>query len=307
MSPSPARRGIALVLSLMALSLLSVTGLGLLQTATNHVINADLVVEHAQVEALLNDLVTLAPVLVSAEDVRAPDERSLDGSVRVIDQQVGSTHVRVDRLDLSGRLYVSMLRSFAADGLPRPLNDLGPRLATRSGDSRPAQDWTLDELADVLDPLQQQLVRPFPVTPEAGQVTLADWVTPHGDGSLNIQSAPIPLLRAALHGLDPTASTMAISARLHGEEIPDEIARQLIVERRRLVSPTGSRAIPLATDARALAFHITISQQTTCEQWWIVLEHSIQDKTRAREGSSLRRPVDPDRGSWQVTRWRRIG
>lgn len=298
------RRGVALLLALLAVSLLSVTGVGLVRTATNHAVSSDLTTERAQAESLLMDIAAMFPSLMTSDDTRPAGEIQPGEAVRVLDRRIEHLHVWVDRHDLSGRLHLSQVSTFAAQGLPSALDGLGAAINKQERTQEETQSMTLEQIIALLPAHDQVGVRAF-TGHESDAVVLSDWVTPHGDGTLNIQTAPIALLRAALQGLDPTAANDAIAHRLRGEAIPASLARQLITERRRRATPTGStRAIPLSTNTRAVAFHVTIEQQSTIEQWWIVLEPR-DDKSEPATGWSLVRPIDP-KASWQITRWRRI-
>jgi hypothetical protein len=103
------------------------------------------------------------------------------------------------------------------------------------------------------------------------------WITTRGAEpfALNVDSAPIPLLEAALTGRDPGAAARALAARREGLRVPPEVVATL--------SGSGTaNATPLTSASNAAGFIVTIRRvgeghpeaesESGGQRFWLVAE-----------------------------------
>lgn len=300
------RRGFAMLLALAALMLISTLGVGLLRSATNrtmasrHALNeahAGLIAERIERE-ILHWLETSPDAL---EMITQP------GWTLLHEHHADLQAVHVHAMDLTGRLHFSGFTSKAAAGLPSTLqaalrDHIVPHPARAAPRDAAPPSPLLEECVDISVLERGSPWRLFPrpanVNPEAVDEYAAHWMTGLGDGGLNIHSAPVPLLAAALvgHGVARGDCEQAIALRQDGQPISGSLANRIIVSRRPFEQHSG--AIPLTDRCRALALLITVRGNEPERAWWIAIEHRALP--RAPRRSADRRPA------WHVVERRRV-
>lgn len=171
---TPHRRGVALLLALLVLSVVAAASVGMLRTGTDASLGS-----RARAQAVECDLniESLLPHLLGwlsrdADDAaRESEPRPAlgPGLNRVMDQQHNGVRITVDAIDLSGRLHVRYLDSFAAGGLSEPLRSLKSRdlqpsaTNTRADDiSPPVLPETIASLASARAESMDEHVDAFP-------------------------------------------------------------------------------------------------------------------------------------------------
>ena len=135
---------------------------------------------------------------------------TLDDWTTVLDAEQSGMRVAVRAIDCSGRLRLDLLDSAAARGLPSELKNL---------DAVATKDLTRTDpiLLNMVSGVPYDLPTMHDTEPSD---TAAHWLTPFGSGALNLNTAPMPLLTAALVGLDPRASRQILQARQTSSPIP---------------------------------------------------------------------------------------
>ncbi|MCA9293222.1 MAG: hypothetical protein KDA20_05355 [Phycisphaerales bacterium] len=258
-APLTTRRGMALLLALLALSILSLTGVGLLRAASTSRLASTTDTTDAADRAIVRDLshMILARLREQAGPVADPDWLQ-PGSLTWLEQRLDAkTLVRVQALDLCGRLRVDQLDTFAASGLPAAV-----RRALRTDDI---------ELTSGTRPLLEAMLTEQP--PDDRATDPWRWVTTHGSGAISLHTAPLPLLRGALIGLEPTATTQVLAARTAETPIPADLAQRLIAERRqqRRAGGNNDRFVALTDRSEAIGITITIARAGLSPRtWWLV-------------------------------------
>ncbi len=265
-----------------------------------------------------------------------------DGSVRILEQPATGaegSRVVVDAIDLSGRLHIDALGTLGRNGLPPPLDQLSPAPALGPAPS-PAPGITsmLPDRGEGDAPLYPEamawwaldragaVVSSFPTRSDAEERDLAPsvvhWLAGPGHGAaadrrrraaqparptaLNIRTAPIELLRAALVGYDPALARTAMACRERGEPIPAEVVGSLVAASGR-ATPTGAMSVsggggggwvrtPLTARSAAYGFIVSVERAGGRVSWWVVAERSPPGARR----------TDPALGGWTITERRRV-
>jgi hypothetical protein len=250
------RRGAALLLALGALVAVTTLGAAALRAATTARLVGVADRDTAEAAQLVRDLEpALLAWLGSGAISGHSDWAPVFASVR------GSVGVTVHAVDLSGRLRIDRLESFAAMGLPQTLRmaELDELL------ERPAATPALVEEVAIAARCDA-----FPIS-HAGAPAFdaATWLTAYGDGALNVRTAPLPLLEAALRGADPSAARLLLVARQTGEPIPPAVMASI---QRRTAAGDADRLVALSTGSTAAAFLVTIEHGRVARRWWLVAE-----------------------------------
>ncbi|MBL0922083.1 MAG: hypothetical protein IBJ10_08130 [Phycisphaerales bacterium] len=327
---SRARRGAAMLLALAALVIVVPAGVAALRSAAARALasSASLDEERARVAALSIGPALLAWAANQDGSQTAPLRRR-DGLVRILDREgQDGARIVVDAIDLSGRLHVEALGTLARSGLPRPLDQMTVPAPTRreatSADPIPlmpeAIAWSVRRELDATAPT-------FPLSgagnADSLEPAVALWVTDHGRRqnagararpgqtptipALNIHTAPIELLRAALVGYDPAPARSALECRERGEPIPPEVAGSLAAASRAGGRGAGESGrswslTPLTTRSDAYGFLVAVERGATRVTWWIVAERSMQAARRGSMTSAGRGPAS----GWTITERRRV-
>ncbi len=281
------RRGAAMLIALMVLAAMTSLGAAALRSAAGALAEARSLADGAESARLVNDL---APVLLEwlAQDdlaILAPNRSVVDPGHAPRWPLVFSTsrdrlEVQVRAIDLSGRLRIDMMESFARLGLPEslqtldlPEHELPPpyeQLAREAVKASPGSD-----------------VRGFPAEDDGeAAVSIADWLTVRGSGALNVNTAPAPLLKAALAGAPPDAVRRLMALRRTDAPATSELLH-------RLRGPSHDRAVkrvPLTDQSDAVGFMISVRHGGALRRWWIAAE---------RDGAGLG-------GEWRIVEQRRI-
>lgn len=297
-----AHRGIALLLALVALSLLSVTGVGVLRSATNASVSSSVDSEEAAARAIVRELTPL--LLGWAEEhvelwqaelgAERHETRDMSKFFSILGERsafVNDRHIAIEAIDLSGRLHVSKISTLAATGLHV---DLGGALIEIGTPASPGQPRLLEQHFDPAWP-----IFPKAAAQDKSERAACLWITTHGSGALNLSTAPLSLLRAALIGLDPTVSRRIVEARRKGEPISPEDASGLVRARHAALGddPNG-RLVPLTTRSDSFGFIVSVSADADGlppRRWWVVAAEVV-----ATDRGRPRRP------EWRVVEWRRI-
>lgn len=334
------RPGAAMLLVLVAIAIVVPAGAAALRLASMRASESSdaLDEERARIAALVIEPALLAwasdpernaPLRPEMSDEVAP---SIDpsGFVRVLElSQSDGTCLVVDAIDLSGRLDIEMLDSLARNGLPPPLGQLTSQDFRPPGRSNEALVYP-EAISAAATKKSGSFVHAWPRR-EGDRSAAAIWLRgidrarPDQQGaspesteqsSVNIHSAPIELLRAALVGYDPGLARAAIEHRERGERIPQEIAASLVAASRRGSSgrsfADGSRLTPLTDKSDAYGFLVTWERGPVRTSWWIVAERGAPPVTRP-DGRSQPGPRAASRGTngrsltgWWVSERRRV-
>lgn len=291
------RRGAALLIALVAVSIVSVGTVGALRSSASGLAASGGAVFEAQAEALARDVEPIALALLTEKGdalfASAPDP---SGLVEVLRDGRGGVGITVQALDLSGRLHIAHVRSFAGDGLPEPLQALmasAPRSAGPSSAGVPLSE-TLSAAAGAgadLSSVTEWPAHAPRLHPEGDPTPVAMWLTEHGSGALNIATAPIELVRAALRGRgrDPGAARQVLLARERGDQVPADAVAKL--NARPQAGGIGERFVPLATTSDAVALVITVESGGRVARWAIVVEAGAKPRRGAGDAVTYRRPL----------------
>lgn len=292
------RRGVALLMALLALSIVSAAAVAMLRAGTDASLAARSRGQQAQCEVIIE---SLTPYLVEwlstppkAEE-RDTTKQSSDEPARlgpgmntVMNRDFRAMQVKVDAIDLSGCLHTRHLDAFAADGLTEPLRVL--RAADFDSKSvfrrRPRTEPDIPPvLAEAMAVLAAQRaggtrtpIDAFPPrdeTENAQTLTVAEQLTSLGDGALNVRTAPLPILEAALHGRDPSAAAQLLDLRRAEQPIPDQLIASLsrpAEADRSSARDEPDRYVPLTGRSSAVGFLIRIDLGGSLRRWWIACE-----------------------------------
>lgn len=279
MTPRNSHRGFALLLALAALSVVGTLGAGALIRAQDAVSTVQFSLADVQSRLALDSAEgILVQWIADSDSSFASMQWPADGFAGVLKSGNGELSITVDAIDLSGRLHAARLESFAMRGLPSKLQSIDALEARRLVESLRHEELapTLEQIAAMRSTFSPDaFIRVFPLEASTlNEPALCQWLTTQGSGALNLHSAPPALLRAALHGLNPTQARRAVAARQSGERVEDAVASALIAERNRTSARSGraSRHIPLTTTSSAIGFLIRVEQAGRVERWWLAAE-----------------------------------
>lgn len=283
MTPSRTARGAALAVSLVALIGVTAVGVALLRsalaTSTESSRGLDAACDALAVE-------TLTPALL---EWAGPAPRIGEGFALSAERTLAGAQLRVYALDLSGRLHLAHLREPVSIGLPVGLGDLA------SDAARSAASLATERLKDEGGgappvPIEAALHRATPdmaaraaIYPRDVERGASDaacfWMTGCGSGRLNLNAAPIDLLRAALRGRDPSAARDVIRLRERGAPVTADLVARL---------NTGRSVRPeLTLSSDSYGFLVEITRGSTlalgpspdqpvhrspARRWWIAAE-----------------------------------
>lgn len=313
------RRGLALLLVIVALSIVTAAATGALRASANALSAAHRSVFEVQAEALARDM---EPVLLDAlregADALFPIEGDPSAPAALLRTGRGAVRVSVDALDLTGRLHAMHLGSLADAGLPEALQPL-------SGSRGSLETRRTAHGVESLPLTLEQVIAENGLSPTVGGVRVhppslggldaaALWITTRGRGALNVRTAPMPLLRAAVRGRDPGAAREVIDAREHGRAIPPDAVVRLSRAPRHGAG-AEPRFVPLTATSDAVAFIVTIEAAGRRARWWSVAEPkragSVPRVVRALpelnpdpSASNVRRPDQAP--AWTIVERRRI-
>lgn len=325
------RRGAALLIAVVAVSIVTVGTVGALRSSASGLAASGGAVFEAQAEALARDLEPIALALLTEKGdalfASAPDP---SGLVEVLRDGRGGMAIMVQALDLSGRLHIAHLRSFAGDGLPEPLQALRASAPRSAGPS--SAGGTLSQTFSAagggadLSRVTEWPAHAVRRRSDRDPTSAAMWLTEHGSGALNIATAPIELVRAALRGRgrDPGAARQVLLARERGEQVPADAVAGL--NARPGAGGLGERLVELTTTSDAVALVISVESGGRLARWAIVVEAGGAPRRRDANADTYRRPLptfregaDPppeqarkrpaasSTGRWSVVERRRIG
>ena len=330
MLQSRVRRGAAMLLALAALAIVVPAGVAALRGASNRAVESStsLDEERARLAAL-----SIGPALLAwaaNQDNSEAAAQDREGLRRILDRdgQDGARLI-VDAIDLSGRLHVDALGTLARNGLPRPFDQLAVPKSNRAADSSSLKALPLmpEAIAWTVRHELGASASSFPLSGTGSgdhpEPIVALWITGHGrqqnngararpglappTPAINIHTAPIELLRAALVGYDPALSRSALECRERGEPIPPEVADSLTAASSAAARGAGERGrtwslTPLTTRSDAYGFLVAAERGAGRATWWIVAERSMQAGRRGGVASAGRGPVT----GWTITERRRV-
>lgn len=274
------RRGFALVLALLALSVVGSVCVGALLRARAATTTVSFSISDLQSELVLEGLSdAIRQWLEDSEADLSMIDWPTHGRIQILNHESANLSISVEVIDLSGRLHVSRLETFAMRGLPTNLQSIDSVKSRRIVASLQRDNLkpTIEQIVALgSTPDADKTLAVFPLSEdEPKNSTACEWLTTLGAGDLNVHSAPPELLRAALHGLNPTLSRRAVESRQRGARVDDDVASALVSERNRTTfrSSQNSRHVPLTTKSSALGFLISITQSGRIERWWFALEN----------------------------------
>ncbi len=301
---SSSRRGIALLVSLVVVMSVSTLAVGLLQQAQSGSTASEFNTRSTQARLLVTDLTPRLLEWAAAETdsvFRAADDPS--GWVPVFETDTGSLAIRIDAIDCSGRLRIDRLSTFARMGLPAPLQQL------QVNQIREPNFKETKELRPLLESFAnhtpdrsaiEAFSKSHTSTAQPGTIVLADWVTTHGSGALNITTAPLPLLKAALRSQDPSSAREILALRESGGPIPPSLIQQSSNS-----ASDSSKRLTLTTTSSAVGFILTVTDHGSEQRWWIVAEQLTASQLRGALSAAYGADVSAI-SSWRITERRRI-
>ncbi|MCA9304922.1 MAG: hypothetical protein R3B46_02025 [Phycisphaerales bacterium] len=303
------RRGVALLLALLALSVVAAASISMLRTGTDASLGSRARAQSVECDLIIESITPhlLGWLSLDADDAAREGEPLPalgPGLNRVMDQQHGGVRVTVDAIDLSGCLHIRYIDSFAAGGLSELLRSLGSRELQPSTTNRRADDISPPVLPETIAGLASARavsiddhVDAFPsrVTADeslqASDACVVMQLTTLGDRALNVRTAPMPILEAALIGRDPAIAGQILDLRHSGRPIPDQLIIRLAMSNEpgsregiRVQDRTGKnsgsegnrggRYVPLTGASSAAGFIVTIRHKGAMRRWWVSCERA---------------------------------
>lgn len=275
-------RGAALLMALLALSVVSAVSVSMLRAGADASLSAHARVQRLECRLLIETLVPHLLKALSEIDRSSEEHPGIGpGLITLLEESSGDARATVRAIDLSGRLHVRSLDSFAAGGL-----DGSPLQLLRSADFTTTTNIKVDDppvleetIAALVSERSGEPVDAFPSRRDGGTNRSADavamLVTGYGDGRLNVRTAPMPILEAALHGRDPAASHRLLDLRRAGAPIPDAAVNALGGPDRHAGNAGGQdhdRFVPLTGVSSAVGFIVAIEHPGALRRWWLVAE-----------------------------------
>lgn len=274
------RRGAALLVALAALAVVTVAAGGAVRGAADASLRSRRAAFDLRAEAFFEDARPLALAWLRAEAARPA--RARDGFELVLSLPIGpagSERAQIRVIDLSGRLHLGQIATTARAGLPEPLRTIDPEAAWATARSDAEAGATPESLAEQAARISgaAHSVAAFPRARASdgtgsNAAVVAEWLTAHGSGALNVNSAPPPLLRAALAGRDASATQAALAARRRGEPVPAAAIALLTTEGggQSVSGGGGGGLCRLAANSDAYGFLVSVEDGGLRRRWWIV-------------------------------------
>lgn len=296
-----------MLLALAALMLVSTLGVGLLRSATNRSMASRHTLDEAHA-AVIAERVEHNIVHWLRNDTSAMRGALRPGWTLLHEHRSGLFAVRVHAIDLSGRLHHDMFRTDACAGLPSVLQPNllletpAPARSPRSNNPMPEAPL-LEQRVNLPVTESESSWRWFPrrgdIQSETQAVVVSHWITVHGVGALNILTAPVTLLDAALqgHGVDAADHELLLALRQEERSIPAGLAERIVAGRRH--SGRNPRAVPLTAQSDAIGVVVTVDHNGTERSTWIVFEHRAASAMSRRGGDARSSP-------WRTVERRRI-
>jgi len=114
-----------------------------------------------------------------------------------------------------------------------------------------------------------------------------------GAAALNVNGAPLALLRAALVGRAPSAASEALALRQRGERVPESLVSVLTSSS----DETSLKRVPLRATSSAFGFLVTVTRGGFESRCWLVIEEILAGANPASASGSS--------GGWGVVERRR--
>lgn len=329
-------RGVALLLVLILLIAIAALGPSLLSRAWSANTEASLAAQRFTSATLADDTAIAIASWLSSAPRPASDEnhpvigpgwiniadrsfpsstgnaswRNEPSGIAITDQPIRH---RAWGIDLAGRAHVRHAGAFAADAIPVSIaNAIDREAVDRAIERRASQQ---QEPSPLPPPLLESLLRRgtpvanFPSDPDQkteSETALTTWWTTHGSGSLNIATAPLPILEAALLGLDPLHTSAVLDARRAGQPPPATSTAALIQARsRQIADEDATRLIPLTDRSDAVGVLVETTFASHINRTWFVLTPPGTNENRTAQQQLRRRgnrPVESTESSppWQI-------
>lgn len=269
-------RGVAMLLTLVAVMIVSTTGLMMLRTSAAFSLESKRTLFDARARIVAQDL--RQPLLdwVRERATAIPDEEPFGGSLTR-----GDWTVNIRAIDLAGCLHARWLGAAPiAATLPVPLNSahLPDRYATL--------DWdrcTLEQRPTVEELLARE-------NGDQTSISVHEWLTVAGKGDLNITTAPLPLLEAVLSSVDADARDVRsiLEARRDSTAIDTNAAGRVIAAARRQSDQAPGSVVPLTQSSGPWGFVVEVSQGRQSARYWLSVEQlRIERKSRRHTDWSI--------------------
>jgi len=301
---APCRRGVALLVALIVVMSVSTLAVGLLQRSLNGTTESEFLLRSTRARLLADDLTPMLLEWAAAEtDNVFRDADAPESWVSVFESNAGEVSIQVHAIDCSGRLHTDRLDTFARLGLPSQLQRLRHASVRAPGfKDAPNLQPLLETYASELTNQQPIAIFPdlFDQATQADQPVLTRWITTHGDGALNVNTAPVPLLQAALRGLDPSTAREILALRKAGEAVPASL-----IQTRSGDTNDSSKQLRLTTTSSAVGFIVTVSDRSSRHRWWIVAERLAGSQPQGPLGAAYGANANTI-GAWRITERRRI-
>lgn len=276
--PPRARRGAALLLVLAALAMLMPVCLGLSRTVATSKLSSRIDRDVALVEDLL--VAAEAPIeewlKKRAPSLVLPPESQFPAAL-VLDERIGNgddgRHLKIAAWDQLGLIPLALARGASPLRLAMPREvtsalDRGPRR-----DRLPGLDWYADH-----DPRGGAWSEgPFPPAPLVETTdgrTVIEWpattstaigasIATHGSGAINVSTAPIKVIEAALRELGRSGIEPIIAARAKGEAVPLPASGRPLKR--------GEKApFEMVSKSDCFAFRIDARAGAAARSWWAI-------------------------------------
>jgi len=274
-----------MLLALVMVMLLPVLALGAARASTRGALDSAQMQHVAEARAVARSLMPTLLGWAATHESSPPDTRVYSTEPTLVLDVVyddGARRIRVDAIDLSGRLHTDFLANDLADALPAALR--GPPASELLDNDRAGADADASRR-----PPLDALVRDARVFPSAQREThwAQRWLTTSGRGALNVRSAPRELLAAAIIDGDPSVRRDVEEAR----SIDNELAQRIINAGR---DQKGTAApVPLTDRSEAWGFLITATSGELTSRWWLIAEPSPRTSSgRAWTAIEFRRVLE---------------
>lgn len=282
MTRSWPRRGVAMLLTLIAVVVVSTTGVAMLRHSAAFSMESKRGLFESRTRLTVQDLREPLIAWVRERSRSDVDTPPFGGTL-----QIGSWSINIYPVDLAGCLHSRWLGIEAIAGaLPEELQH------ARLPQQYEALDW------ERCSPGQRPTVEELVAHTDGSQppVKALEWLTVSGKGELNIATAPIPLLDTALGLVEADARDVRaiLEARATNASIDTGAASRVIAAAKCQADRAPGSVVPLTQSSGSWGFAIEVSEGLQHARYWMTIEQAHWTKDNHR------------RSDWTIVEFRRV-